>query len=181
MFGLTSTEQLSAEQLESLISNVGKGDKDSLSEIYGLTNRAIYGFTLSIVKNLHDAEDILQEVYIKVWNSAPGYKSMAKPMAWMFTIARNLCLTRLRQKPTHDIAEYDAYEDNRLTQDDKMLVQALLAKLSVEERQIVMLHSMSGLKHREIAEVMGINASTVLSKYSRAIKKLRKILEEDMT
>ncbi len=181
MFGMTSTGQLNDEQLEGLIAQVGTGDKWALSEIYRLTNRAIYGFSLSIVKNLHDAEDVLQEVYLKVWSAAPSYKGMSKPMAWMFTIARNLCITRLRAPKSNDIAEYDAYEDTRLMQDDKLLVQALLKTLSEEERQIVMLHSMTGLKHREIADVMGIKPSTVLSKYSRAIKKLRKILEEDMS
>lgn len=55
---------------------------------------AVYGFALSILKNAHDAEDVLQDVYLQVWHGASGYRSHGKAMGWMMTITRNLTLDR---------------------------------------------------------------------------------------
>ena len=63
--------------------------------------------------------------------------------------------------------------------EDRMVLTSLLTVLSEEERQIVLLHSMTGLKHREIADLLEMKLSTVLSKYNRAIKKLRHAWKEN--
>ena len=61
---------------------------------------------------------------------------------------------------------------------DKVILQDALNTLDFEERQIVILHSLTGMKHREIAEILDLPTGTVLSKYNRSIKKLRRELEE---
>ena len=63
-------------------------------------------------------------------------------------------------------------------QEDRMVLGALLGILSDEERQIVVLHAMTGFKHREIAQLLDLRLPTVLSKYNRAVKKLRGALKE---
>lgn len=60
-----------------------------------------------------------------------------------------------------------------------MVLQTVLSRLSVEERQIVILHSVEGFKHREIAQILDLPLGTALSKYHRALSKLRKMLEEE--
>ena len=71
------------------------------------------------------------------------------------------------------------FSDNpAMDQEDRMMLQFLLGILSDEERQIVILHAVSGMKHREIAALLDRGLSTVLSKYNRAIKKLRKAIKE---
>ena len=64
-----------------------------------------------------------------------------------------------------------------MSSDDKLFVAQYLAKLSEEERTIVVLHAMTGLKHREIAKHLNLPLATVLSKYHRAIKKLKQIIK----
>ncbi len=59
------------------------------------------------------------------------------------------------------------------TQEDKALIQTCMESLSDEERQILVLHAVAGFKHREIAKILGLKLSTVLSKYHRAIKKMK--------
>jgi len=166
---------------ENLIIRMAAGDGAAFKELYEQTASAVYGFALSILKNKHDAEDVMHDAFIKVYTAAVTYKPMGKPLAWILTIVRNLCYTRIRTGGVcEDISEY---EDLVSTGDsdsvlDKMILQEALSKLDFEERQIVVLHSLTGLKHREIAEILELPTGTVLSKYNRSIKKLKKHLEE---
>ena len=68
--------------------------------------------------------------------------------------------------------------DSLATEEDKIVLRACLERLSDEERQIVVLHAESGMKHREIAQITDMPLPTVLSKYHRAIKKMKQFLEE---
>lgn len=166
---------------EKLLGRVAGGDTDALSELYENTKASVYGFALSILKNTHDAEDVLHDCYVAVWNSAGGYKPMGKPLAWLLTITRNLCLKKIKEKDRNqDIPEdWDSKleEVKGITEVDKLVIRECMNRLSDEERQIVMLHAVAGFKHREIGEMLDIALPTVISKYNRALKKLRDILE----
>ncbi len=187
LFGLTSTEQdliSQNEKLDGMIEQIARGDKDSLGRLYHETSKAVFGFALSILKNMQDAEDILQECYIRVWQGAARYTTSQKPMAWILTITRNLCMTRLSQNgKTVDMTpeqwENVAQDNTMFSVEDRLVLQTMLAHLKEEERQIVVLHAVAGLKHREIATMLDIPSSTVLSKYSRSLKKLKTLLGEE--
>lgn len=171
-----------AEVLDQYINRIADGDKKSLGALYEITRSAIYGFALSIIKNPADAEDILHDVYVHIYGGAKTYKSRGKPMAWMLTITKNLALIRLRDQSKADLMpseEMYFVHNPSVTDEDRMVLQAILRELQDEERQIVVLHSLTGLKHREIATLLEMPLSTVLSKYNRALKKLRKILKEE--
>ena len=151
---------------EQLLRQVGMGDAEAFQQLYQSTDRTVYSFILSILKNPQDAEEVMQETYLKVWTSAAAYQSQGKPLAWMFTIARNreeageVCL------PLENLA-------------DAMVLKAALDILKEDERQIVLLHASAGLKHREIAADLQMPLATVLSKYNRAMKKLKQYLREE--
>lgn len=164
--------------LEDCIARIAGGDKDALADLYNRTRPAVYAFALSIVKNAHDAEDILHDACLQVWNAAGGYRRQGKPMAWVLTITRNLAISRLREhgrtEPLVQEDWQDRLADNpAVTHEDRMMLEAVLSALSDEERQIVTLHALTGLRHREIAALLGLPLPTVLSKYSRALKKLQ--------
>ena len=171
-------EQTDAKVIETLIAKIADGDKNALAELYESTHAAIYGFALSILKNRQDAEDVLHDAYLQIWSAAKNYTPQGKPLAWIFTITRNLALMRFReQSRTIQMVPEDWQEmfseDPTVTSEDRLLLNTLLSTLSAEERQIVMLHAMTGFKHREIAKLLDLKLTTVLSKYNRAIKKLR--------
>ncbi len=168
---------------EALIAQIASGDQRALCALYAQTSAAVYGYALSIVKNRHDAEDVMQETYMKLCAAACQYRAMGKPMAWILTIARNQALMKLRAKRHEAAAEpmtLDAItgSDPGIAHEDRLVLMASLQTLSDEERQVVTLHALSGLKHREIASLMGLPLSTVLSKYHRALKKLKRALRE---
>ncbi|MFT4007428.1 MAG: RNA polymerase sigma factor [Lacrimispora sp.] len=172
---------------EALLKKVANGDQEAFRQLYQNTDRTMYSFILSIVKHPQDAEEIMQEVYLKIWTSASGYKSQGKPLAWMFTIARNLCYMKFReQKHDSDVTLDDltGMETGEVCPEiemaaDKMVLLAALEILKEEEREIVLLHTSAGMKHREIAASLNIPLATALSRYNRAMKKLENYLREE--
>ncbi len=172
------------KQLEKLIKAIADGDNSAFGEFYTMTDRAVFGYALSILKNTHDAEDIMQETYIRIRSSAHMYESQNKAFAWIFTIVRNLCYMKLRTNKDwlfNSLEDYEHLqsEHNETEVEDKLVLKSLLRILNEQERQIVTLHAMTGMKHREIAQIMELPLPTVLTKYARAIAKMKKEIKAD--
>ncbi|MBR1758919.1 MAG: RNA polymerase sigma factor [Lachnospiraceae bacterium] len=167
---------------ESLISRIAGGDRQAFLKLYEQCSSSVYAYALSMLRNVSDAEDVMQDTFLKIHGAAHLYKAKGKPMAWILTITRNLCLMKLRK--TSDLMAVSFEEavaaplrETVHQSEDRIVLTAALSMLSPEESQIILLHAVSGLKHREIAELMQLPLSTVLSKYNRGTKKLRKELE----
>ena len=180
----TEIEHTDAETLDTCIYQIAQKSDIAFAKLYKLTSDAVYGFALSVLKNTHDAEDVLQDCYVSIFNAAPNYRSDGKPMAWILTITRNLCYQRLRKNAKiSDIPEEDweRYLDSKegISVEDKMIISACMNILSDDERQIVILHAVAGFKHKEIAHILDMHLSTVLSKYNRALKKLKTEIEKE--
>lgn len=171
----------SPEALEQCLQGIATGSREAFETLYRLTHGGIYAYALSLVKNDHDAQDVMHDTYLKIYSAAESYRPQGTPLAWILTITRNLALSKLRERQkTADIApeEWDIHLPPRedLDREDRLVLTEGLKTLTDEERQIVLLHAVSDLKHRQIAEMLGIPLSTVLSKYRRALKKLKKTL-----
>ena len=169
-------------ELDHWIRAIAGGDTDALASLYQETSPSVYAYALSALKNSHDAEDVMQDCYVAVYTSSAVYRASGKPMAWIITIARNLCLHRLRaNRYRAELSDEDWGEllpdRTELTMEDRVILRACMQILGDEERQILTLHTIGGLKHREIADLLEMPLSTVLSKYRRALKKLRRVLE----
>ena len=170
-----------AELDENLILRLADGDGDAFHDLYQQTSGAIYGFALSILKNRQDAEDVMHDTFINAYHGAISYTPRGNPMAWIMTIVRNLSYNKLKSgKLCDDISEYEepVTMDGSENALDRIVLETALKILSFEERQIVILHALTGMKHREIGELLDIPTGTVLSKYNRALRKVRQQLEE---
>ena len=168
---------------EKLFKRIGGNDMDALDELYKITERTLYAYILSIVKNHDESLDLMQETYVKIMSSAHLYKPMGKPLAWMFTIAKNLFYDKIRkEKKEFNMDSGEIANDLNFSyitdNEDRLVLETVLNKLDEDERKIVILYAVSGLKHKEIAESIGLKLSTTLSKYHRALKKLRSHLNE---
>ncbi len=171
-----------AMELEKWIRDMAKGDKEGLRQFYEETARPVYSFIFSVLKDPHESEDVMQETFLAVWEHAGEYVPYGKPLAWVFTIAKRLCYMRLREKKRQEVWEDGEIIDTgqpqpRLEQTPERtaLLQAL-DQLNETERQIVLLYAAAGMKHREIARALNMPQATELSKYSRSVKKLQKML-----
>lgn len=161
------------------------GDMEAFRRLYELTAKGIYSYALSILQQPQDAKEVMQDTYLTAWRQAVRYETEGKPMAWLLTIARNLCYMRLRRQKDHPCVSYEELEQEEpgelcsrieLVPEKQMLLDALTA-LGEDERKIVLLHDAGNMKHREIAQLLGIPLSTVLSKYRRALKRLQRLMD----
>lgn len=158
-------------------------DKEAFLELYQSINQPLFAYILGLVADVNEAQDILQETYLKIRSAAHLYQAQGKPMAWIFTIARNLTRMHYRQSerivgdPIEEI-NAEALFSSEMDQQDRIVMKNLLEKLDEDERTIILLHTVSGYKHREIAQNLEKPLSTVLSRYNRGIKKLRKFVEQ---
>lgn len=176
------TVSLSATISEEWISSIAQGDMQALEKLYYASYQAVYAFLLSILKNQHDAEDILQDTFINIKNGAHLYKPSGKPLAWIFTIAKNLAYRKIQREAAHEATSFELLENSLDFSkvencEDRLALQGAFSVLSDEERQIVLLHANTGMKHREISKLLKIPLSTVLSKYRRGLKKLKDYME----
>ena len=167
--------------LEELLRQIALGSQQAFEELYRATDSAIYGYALSLMRNHHEAQDVMMDTYLKIRCAAHLYMPMGKPMAWILTITKNLARTKLRsagrQIPLDDLEETTPSFDR--DSEEAVALEQAMKVLGDQERQILILHAVTGLKHREIAEMLGMPLATVLSKYARSLKKLKKALEED--
>ena len=170
--------------IDELIYGIAEGKMVCLEKLYEQVSSSVYAYALSIMKNSHAAEDVMQDTFINIVQGAKSYTSQGKPMAWIITITRNLAHMKLQRKENQnssleDFVDFASYGDQYSESDKKILINCALNELKDEDRQIVILHAMTGLKHREIAKIMDIPLSTVLTKYKRALEKMKKIIGGD--
>lgn len=174
---------MAPDAMDALLVRVADRDTRALAELYAATRDAVYSLALGFLRNADDAQDLTQDTFVRVWDAAGQYRSKGAPMAWLLTVARNLARMRLRQSGRSEALSEDEWNaipsDRPVGLEDRLTLQTALAALDDAERQVVLLHASSGLKHREIAALLGLPLSTVLSKYQRALKKMRALLEGD--
>ena len=165
--------------LEELLRQIALGSQQAFEELYRATDSAIYGYALSLMRNHHEAQDIMMDTYLKIRCAAHLYMPMGKPMAWILTITKNIARTKLRsagrQIPLDDLEETTPSFDR--DSEEAVALEQAMKVLGDQERQILILHAVTGLKHREIAQLLELPLSTVLSKYRRALSKLKQKLE----
>ncbi len=161
-------------ELEKWIKAISQGDRNALAALYHATSSAVYAYALSVLKDRNDAEDAMHDCYVSIRDCAGDYQPQGKPMAWIITITRNLCLKQLRrQKWAVPLTDVEDFIPGSADPADALMLRLCLQELGDEERQILVLHAVAGLKHRQIGELLGLKTSTVLSKYHRALQKLR--------
>ena len=168
---------------DGLILRIAEGDTAALEVLYRQTSASVYGFALSILRDPTAAEDVMQDTFVSVMQSASSYQPSGTPMAWLLTIARNLALMRLRKAENKNISfdelfhvedPHNAYRE----MENHMVLDKVLRLLTDSERQIVMLHALSGLKHREVADLLDIPQATAISRYNRALHQRNALIKQ---
>ena len=163
------------EQLKFLFTKIRNNDKEAFTTVYNEMKIPVFTVIYRIVNNKEIAEDITQDVFVRLFVSPPD-PSVKNIRAWIFTLARNLSIDSTRKTQATSIDDVNAIFDDsesiilRLSLDDAM------QKLSLIERETVVLHLNAGLKFKEIASIVGLSLSATYRTYKRALKKLRTLL-----
>ena len=148
-----------------------------------------YNLARWLTRNDHDAEDVVQEAYLRAFRAFDRYRG-GDPRAWLLTIVRNTCYTWLRQR-REPVAEAPGGDDLAadpetqpealwLRQADGQLLRAGLEALPLEFREALVLRELEGLSYKEIADVADVPLGTVMSRLARARKHLHTWLAQRM-
>lgn len=142
-------------------------DRESVQKLYERYKVGIFRYVLSITRDVYLAEDVLQDVFVKLL-SGKSYMAPEKAQAWLYRVARNQCFDRLRKAKREE-----SLGERPLEAGEPFQYIDLISALSPEEQEIVTLKIAGGLTHKEIASVLGITAKAAQKRYERAIAKLR--------
>ena len=170
-----------------LLRQVAAGDEAAFAELYDLYAPPVYNYLLRLVNEAAVAEEILQEVFLAMWQSAHRFRAEATVKTWLLRIAHHQAVSWLRRTRAtlwpNDELEADDHEPieahlARSWQIDQ--VRAALARLSPNHRAVIELTFVQGLSYAEIAEVMNCPIGTVKSRMSYALRRLNALLSDEL-
>jgi RNA polymerase sigma-70 factor (ECF subfamily) len=177
-----------------LAERIGNGDAQAFQTLVESHKKRVFYLSYDILGDHHDAEDISQEVFLKLYRTIHLFRHDAKMSSWLYQITVNTCIDHLRKKSSKKQDSVDALDevDSRQKawgisstsepepQGDASLLQARIQKaldrLTVKERTIFVMKLYNDFKIKEIAEILDVTAGTVKSLLFRAVKKLKKDL-----
>ena len=185
---------------DDLIKKVVSGDADAYGHLIAPYEKPIYNFCLRMLSNAQDAQDLSQEVFIKVYKNISKYKSRdgASFKNWLYRLANNACIDEIRKRKSRvqpesldvhlDSGENEMErqidsglitpEETVIKRERRAAVGKAVGQLPPEFRQMVVLRDLRGLSYEEIAVVTGVKLGTVKSKINRARGKLRELIRD---
>lgn len=144
--------------------------------------RKVFGLAYSYLRDRHAAEDVTQEVFIKVWRALPGFDGRAALSTWIYTIARNTSLSARRgQHPQFSLSDPGVMEaveamdpvPSSEAMVDRAAILRLVDQLPAKQRQVVILFYMEAQSHEEVAAMLAMPVGTVKTLLHRARARLR--------
>ncbi len=159
-----------------LIFRISRGDEEAFKKFYEKFAPRVFRYALTLVRDRHLAEEVVQETMVTAWKSAKKFQGRSQVSTWVFGIARNHARSLLRRTPeiVEEPEELEVQGAGPVEQGER--VRKALEKLPALEREVVVLAFYQGLSYREIAEILGIPEGTVKSRMFHARKHLRELL-----
>lgn len=175
------------EEIENLIARCGLGDRAAFSALYQATSSKLFGICLRILRERSEAEDALQEVYLRIWRKAESYVAGGpSPMAWLSTITRNLAIDRLRARaPRADeledapelVAKGPTPEQSAVAAGEAARIGACLGELAPERAGAVRGAYLEGASYTELASRFDVPLNTMRTWLRRSLISLRECLQ----
>lgn len=170
-----------------MLARVALGDRSALSQLYAATSSKLFGVTLRVLEDRPEAEDALQEIYVKVWHNADRYRANGlSPMTWLITVARNHAVDRLRarrarrQDPIDEAAELadlaPGPEEAAIASSLRGAIEGCLAALEPDRADAVRRAYVRGESYVELAGRYGVPLNTIRTWLRRSLLKLRECL-----
>ncbi|GAB2971161.1 ECF RNA polymerase sigma factor SigK [Mucilaginibacter puniceus] len=178
-----SRKKLSLSE-EDLVLALSNQEKIAIEALYDMYSASLFGVISRIVIDTPTAEDVLQETFVKIWNSFSSYSAeKGRLFTWMVNIARNLAIDKIRSKDFKNQAKNHELENNVTFIDEQrntvykpelMGIKDLVSTLKPEQKSILDLVYFKGYTHVEAAEELGIPLGTIKTRLRMAIIELRK-------
>jgi RNA polymerase sigma factor (sigma-70 family) len=169
---------------DELVSALRNREKVAVEALYDMYSASLFGVISRIITDTPVAEDVLQETFIKIWNSFSGYSAeKGRLFTWMVNIARNLAIDKIRSKDFKNQAKNHELENNVTFIDEQrntvykpelLGIRDLVSTLKPEQKAILELVYFKGYTHVEAAEELDIPLGTIKTRLRMAIQQLRK-------
>lgn len=169
---------------QELIEACKRGDRSAQKKLYESYADAMYNVCLRMTQDHEDAQDVLQNAFVKVFKNLDKFKYESTPGAWIKRIVVNDSINFLRAKNTkvEDIKDYDTADTEPVDIDEDLMtidtIKKAVAVMPAGYRTVLNLYLFEGYDHAEISEILGITVTTSKTQYHRAKKKLKELLLE---
>ncbi len=162
------------DQYLELVEAARAGDARAFAGLYEAIYKDLYRFALYTLRNETDAEDAVSEAVTDAYASIHKLRSADAFRAWMFRILSNKCKNRLREytRKHAELEEAENIAGQTPEMTDSLYIRKLFGELMDEERLIISMHVFGGYTSKEIAKMLRMNANTVRTKESRALKRM---------
>ncbi|MBQ1266487.1 MAG: sigma-70 family RNA polymerase sigma factor [Proteobacteria bacterium] len=192
------TDNFEIYEDDQIIELVQKGDQHAFAVLFKRYNMRLLHASYAIVHNLQDAREITQEAFVKIYTNIAKFQLGTNFYTWAYRIVRNLSIDRYRRKKTAKEVEFDSDYQRNFSRPEEVLPPSLginpekvcttaelrqqiskaLDSLSEKHRTILILREVDGLQYDEIAEVLGIQTGTVMSRLFNARKNMQAFLRD---
>jgi RNA polymerase sigma-70 factor, ECF subfamily len=186
---------LSLDSDRQLMLRLASGERGALGELFDRHGSAVLGLLIRMLRQREEAEELMQEVFLQVWNNSTSYRpESSAPRSWLLMIARSRAIDHIRSRKARrrreDEVGYSAHLNghpitlpeglDRLERSErKRLVARALDELGEDQRTAIELAFFGGLSHRQVAEKLDAPLGTVKSRILLGMKKLRQSLAEN--
>jgi RNA polymerase sigma-70 factor, ECF subfamily len=168
----------SIDPVNRLVERARDGDKDAYGQVFRLHHDAIFRYA-----RLHvgaEAEDIVAEVFTRAWIQLPGYAYRGVPfVAWLYGIARHVVGDELRRQARLEYRPTIPETLEKWAEDDRLELAEAINKLPAEQRQVIEMKFLMGMRNPEVADALDTTTNAVNAKQWRALTALRDELKED--
>lgn len=175
-------------EIETLLAEIALGDRKALGALYDRTSGKLFAVCFRVLKSKSEAEDALQDVYLRVWNKADRYAVTGhSPMTWLITLARNLAIDRLRatKSGTVDldsagelVASGPSPEAASIAASDQRRISACFEELPADRAQAVQAAYLEGATYQALAERFGVPLNTMRTWLRRSLIALKECLSQ---
>ena len=161
-------------QVNALLPRCRKGEEDAFVEAYRLIGSRLYGAALRILKRPQEAEEAVQETFVRLLESAPTIRT-GNLSAWLHRVTVNHCLDRIKSKSHAEEQLPEDFQGLRAgaQSTERLDLTRAVGRLPQRARMVFLLHDVEGFKHREVAETLGIREGTSKAQLFRAREMLR--------
>lgn len=186
---MIALEQISLHNEKALLLRVAEGDETAFRVLYDHYRKKIYTLGLLLSRSENQAQELVQDVFMKIWEKREQLREIDYFNAWLRTIARNTAINYLRARAMEKLglARLLTYQSsNYVTENDvadreyAVLLQAAIRQLPLQQQKVYILHRQQRLRHEAIAEQLGISVLTSKKYMKLALRSIRVFLERRM-
>lgn len=176
------------EEEQQWIKEVLAGNKQAYAHIINRYKNQLYATIVRMTRNPHDAGDLVQEAFIKIYEQLGKYNSKGAFSSWIYRVAYNHCMDEFRKKRyqmKQVVMNEELIEDPKhpevifLKKEKSRQLERLISSLPEDERMIILLRYVNELSYEEISELTEVPISTVRNKLHRAKKKMRETVKQE--